>query len=741
MHNILEDMTKCYGCSSCKNICPTNAIKMIENPEGFIEPVVNEQKCIDCNACQRSCPALTAEYNNSDTPEVVAFQADKDTLARGSSGGAFPLLASYVLKESGVVFGASFTDDWMVEHIGVKTEEGLKKLAFSKYLQSDIKNTFNEAKDYLVAGRKVLYVGCPCQIAGFKSFLGRSYDNLITIDLICHGVPSPGSFRDYLKENFNTEKIKSISFRSGTRWRTILGIDFTDGSREEYNTKNNLYLRTFLQDCNLRTTCYSCIFAKLPRQGDITIGDLWNAEKMELDMPKGKTSVVLCNNNKGSAFFYKAVTFNKEKCLVQSVRLDNKRLNKNIFRSTLGDNKLSYREQFFSSYSKQGFSRAAYEATSNFKTGLVLYLSSNYGSMATNLSLYEFLRKNGMAPVFCDNLIKPLGKYAPLFAKKYLKCATDYFRDNDYEELNKYLDTFVVGADMTWNLKTPGMKKRPEYVLLGFADDNKTKLAYTPSFGGGGTEMPEEKRIICSYFMKRFDRIAVREPEGKEICEKLFGCEVEVEMDPFFLSDAELYSNIADTANMDNSSDYLLAYILNPSNEKNELINKVATELNLNINIVLDLAGDQDDLKQKLGQLANTVVFPNFAEWLALFKNAKYIVTDSYHGVCLALKFNKQFLGIRNRAKYRFDSLSKQFPLGMHIFDIKNIDIEHFKVDNKIDYTEVSKTLDQIKKKGEQWFEPFITKSKSTTSSFERHNSEAYDISMHYVALLHKSEM
>ena len=728
----IVEKDKCYGCNACLNICPTQAISMEEDNEGFLFPVIDEKKCISCNRCKDVCPSLHPQYDNSENPDVYGFQAGSEFVTKGSSGGAFPVLAESVINEGGIVFGAVFDNDWSVVHKAAEDYGQLKELAFSKYLQSDVKTTYKEAGKALEEGRTVLYTACPCQIAALKSYLGKEYDNLITVDLICHGVPSPGIFKKYLEENFDTEKIINIEFRTGKRWHPILGIDFSDGSREEYNTKNNLYYRAFLKNYALRMTCYSCIFNRIPRQGDITIGDLWGASKMNLEIPSDKTSVVLCNNEKGKTFFLKALVFNKEYNHIQSLSLKYPKPNRVIFESSADNSKLMDRRSFFEIYAKYGFNKAAYGMTSDFKTGLLLYLSSNYDSMTSNLSLYDFLQRSNRKPVYCDNLVKPRGKYAPLFAKKYLKCASDYYREDDCEELNKHIDTYVVGSDMTWNLKTPGMKKHPEYMLLGFAGDDKLKIAYTPSFGGGGRKISEYKKIICSYFMKRFDKIAVREKEGQDMCRELFDCDVEVGWDPLFLSEADFFKTIAEDKSDYKDEKYVVAYILNPTDDKIKIINDVAKLKDLNVYLVLDLEADHEANKEKTGNLKDRVVFPDFATWVSLFVNAEQIVTDSYHGVCLSLVLEKSFIGIKNRAKYRFDQLCTKLPVQERIIDSPSeCDVEKILNNIILDNDAVKEGLSEIRKTSEEWWEQAFSIEKESCN-----NEELYRLSMSYIELL-----
>ena len=192
MINIIEK-SKCTGCSACANICPKNCIEMIRDEEGFLYPQINFDICGECGICEKICPVANFEYIKDDTDTIAyaVINKNNDIRKKSSSGGVFTLLAEQVLDNNGVVFGAAFDKNFLVKHISVENKEELDKLRGSKYLQSDVGDTYTIAKANLDNGRQVLYSGTPCQIAGLLSFLKKPYKNLITVDLICHGVPSP----------------------------------------------------------------------------------------------------------------------------------------------------------------------------------------------------------------------------------------------------------------------------------------------------------------------------------------------------------------------------------------------------------------------------------------------------------------------------------------------------------------------------------------------------------------------
>lgn len=301
---------------------------MREDTEGFLYPEVDEDICIDCGLCEKVCPELN--QGEPKTPPIVYAAMARDEILRrsSSSGGIFSLLAESVIDKGGVVFGSAFNERWEAEHIFVEDKESLARLRGSKYMQSVVGNTFSQAKDFLEKGRHVLYLGTPCQIAGLKKYLGRDYENLLTVDLICHGVPSPKVWRLYLDELLRTKcgagkntvqslneipEIQDVSFRDkADGWKkfglSIRIADFKSAknsvcqSVEEYREPftDNAFFRLFLENVILRPSCYDCP-AKSGKSGsDITLGDFWGIEKLmpEFDDDRG-CSVLSVNTDSG----------------------------------------------------------------------------------------------------------------------------------------------------------------------------------------------------------------------------------------------------------------------------------------------------------------------------------------------------------------------------------------------------------------------------------------------------------
>lgn len=304
----LSDKKDCMGCHGCANVCPQKCINMIADDEGFLYPNVDYNICIGCKKCINVCPIINKVEIDNDPIAYACINNDDVIRLDSSSGGVFTLLAEEVIDRGGVVFGATFNDDFKVEHNYVETKEELWTLRGSKYVQSKIGFTYKQAKEFLISGRVVLFTGTPCQIGGLISYLGKSYTNLITIDIICHGVPSPDVWHKYVKfrENEAGSPAKSIAFRRKDEGWKRYSVSFLFKNNTEYrqNSRKDLYMRAFLKDVCLRPSCHRCNFKTLNRQSDITLADFWGIQNLlpEMDDDKG-TSLIFINSHIGKVKF------------------------------------------------------------------------------------------------------------------------------------------------------------------------------------------------------------------------------------------------------------------------------------------------------------------------------------------------------------------------------------------------------------------------------------------------------
>ncbi|KRN50432.1 hypothetical protein IV49_GL002080 [Kandleria vitulina DSM 20405] len=307
--NTVEKIEKnyCSGCGLCSNICPKGAIIMKDDEEGFLYPTIDKSKCINCGMCYYKCPINKEEQSNNKNISYACYSKDDYLRNNSSSGGIFGVIAKNVLKEHGVVFGAAFDEKMSIKHIYIESESELIKILGSKYVQSSIGNSYKDVKHFLSLNKKVLFSGTPCQVRGLKYFLGKEYDNLITIDIICHGVPSPKIWSKYLdfRENKDKEKPSIISFRNKDNGWNKFNIIFKYKSHNYIMDHNkDIYMQSFLLNSCLRNSCYNCKSKGDKRKSDITLGDFWGIDKIDPKMNDGKgVSLLIINTDKGQEYF------------------------------------------------------------------------------------------------------------------------------------------------------------------------------------------------------------------------------------------------------------------------------------------------------------------------------------------------------------------------------------------------------------------------------------------------------
>lgn len=303
-------LSQCTGCAACAQSCTHDAITMSINANGFLYPEIDNAVCIDCGLCSKTCPINNKPACNNPDKIYLCWNRQDDIRLKSSSGGLFSAIASWVIKQNGLVCGAAYDKEMNVIHLIVDNEEGLKKLRGSKYVQSNVGESYKHIKHALKKDKWVYFVGTPCQVAGLRNYLRHDYDTLLTSDLICHGVPSNDLFIKQIRklENTNACKIEDFLFRSKVRFGQgcDLQVVLCDGKSRFYNAELLPYFYGFWNNITLRPSCYVCGFAQTQRAGDITLGDYWLAKKEfpDVKMSKG-LSLALINTKKGEKLWNK----------------------------------------------------------------------------------------------------------------------------------------------------------------------------------------------------------------------------------------------------------------------------------------------------------------------------------------------------------------------------------------------------------------------------------------------------
>ncbi|MDD3184543.1 MAG: Coenzyme F420 hydrogenase/dehydrogenase, beta subunit C-terminal domain [Anaerostipes sp.] len=302
--------TECCGCGACYQICPKKSIRMEKNERGFLAPIVDERTCIKCGACLKVCPEVARPQFNLVKKSYVAIAENRKLLMASTSGGVFGALAEAIISEGGSVYGCAWDKNLCARHIRIEQLNELHQIQKSKYVQSDTNTSFIDVRNDLKQGRKVLYSGTACQIAGLRKFLNGNEGQLITIEVACHGVPSPGLFQKYIKWRGEGEesKVVDMQFRDKEKHKKgehyMFFLKYKNGEKCYYLSNEDSYYGSFLEGRTLRETCYHCKYKEQERVADILLGDYWGIEKEHKSFPaRYGASAVIIASEKGEKLF------------------------------------------------------------------------------------------------------------------------------------------------------------------------------------------------------------------------------------------------------------------------------------------------------------------------------------------------------------------------------------------------------------------------------------------------------
>lgn len=675
---------RCCGCTACVAICPKHALSMREDDEGFLSPVLDEDVCIACGLCKKVCPVLNPAKHKA--PETVWAAWGKDEAERkaSSSGALSSILARHVLKKGGAVFGAVM-DNFYVHHDVIESVQDIFRIQGSKYVQSDMGNCFHKARTMLESGRQVMFTGTPCQISGLRNFLQKDYENLLCVDVICHGVPSPGVLRRYveeLKQEYYTAT--SLTFRDKLEgWKSPYCIALYDDSGKRLfreSRKGDVYCKGFLGNIFDRQSCEQCRFTSVERPGDITLGDFWKIAQYspELSDKKG-TSLCFLNTEKGRKAFQ---AIQNELAISRECPLSVAVSAQAQLRAPAPVSKL--RKEFFEAF-RSNTRIESYLNRKLFRVGIMnFHFANNFGAVLVPYSLMRVVKKLGYLP----ELINYMGDHPSLnkkfeeFRQKYLApLSTPLETREDLRKISPWWKTVIVGSDQVWRMFDTGM------YMLNWTSGRKNLISYAASFGHdryAGKIPEEEARLLLS----RFDSISVREKSGVDICRNL-GVKALQVVDPTLLLTATEYSTlIEENGGIDINEPYICTVLLKKGNYNIVHEDKSLIKFK-NYKMI-------DALHEKPG------VFRTVSEWLDTIKRADYVITDSFHGTVFSIIFKKQFVCIMPKnynGQARIPSLLDVLHIDRSRIYNSILDVVPSSFDKKIDYDEVYKYLEFEKEK------------------------------------------
>lgn len=666
--------SRCTGCTACVHVCPSGAIKMQYNSEGFLYPFIDKDKCTKCNKCNKVCQIFGIKRFKTPSVCYASWSKDEEARLRSASGAIFYELAKKTLLQKGIVCGAAFVNNFGVQHILIKEEKELSRLQGSKYLQSDLTDCFIQIKDFLLQGRKVLFSGTGCQVAGLKKYLQRDYENLLTVDLVCHGVPSPGVFKVYLaelKEKYGD--FDSVSFRdkeNGWNWDFYFTLKRKDKTILRDVVGNDIYLTAFLRHYILRRSCHVCEFATASRCADITLADFWNIKsyRQELDDGKG-TSLLLIHSRIGENAI-EEIRNNLaclEKCNIQQAI----KSNANLVRPSAPH---ANRQKFFDYFEKTNTVSEWFDKEFNRVGILNFHFANNIGAVLVAYSLVKVVNSLGYHAEIIN--YRPSGKPEDNkfedFRRQYIPQSSIYSSVSDLNK-TKYR-RIIVGSDQVWKLGNT------EMFMLGWASGYRSFTAYAASFGDSQYAGSIDEKY-AETLLKRFDSISVREDSGVNICNKNFKVHAQHVLDPTFLLPVSDYEQIIEDEKNKIKIHGKYIFVACYSNENNHILNHEKTFFtNYSEYQIVDL-----------WKLKN----PSIGQLLFLIKNANYIVTDSFHITVFSVIFNKEFISlvpVGFNGQDRIPSLLYGFGLKDRIRNnLMSVDNSCFS--SKIEYTKVNRII------------------------------------------------
>lgn len=703
---ICVDWEKCVACGACENICPTNAIVMKYDENGFMYPCIGEE-CTHCGKCKSVCQVIKPIELYNEPDAYAVWNKNEEIRKKSSSGGFFSIIAQYVINKGGIVFGAVYANDFKSVYISeAKTMTEVAFMRGSKYVFSETRNSFQLVKKYLDEGKYVLYTGNPCEVAGLIGYLGKPYERLITCDFVCHGANSVKAYRSWLKEFTGNQKIKTLDFRDKSvyKWSTTATAYLENGEEIRQDHENCFWYKGFLEGVTIRENCSECPYAKSERVADFTMADAWQIGRINKAYnDQWGTSLVLVNSKKAKSIYE---TIRYEMALCEKISLAEIRK----YNGYLNHPQLAHpsRKFFFSHLDKDGYHKSLwYGRGLRWDVGIVgWWFASNYGSALTYYVLGKSIEQMGKSVIFIP--VPQLNNHnwdvdtqiVEKFMAKHFRIAKKRQYDN-LKEVNQFCDSFLLGSDQMW---TESTTKLVGYsFFLDFADKEKKKIACATSFGASKFNSDLKMRYTARDYLKQFDAISVRENSGVEICRDKFGINAEQIIDPIFWEGEKVFDEIIIKNDCNDLPErYLLCYMLDPDCEKRDLVQYVAKKNQLKILTVFGLK-EYEGAKNNWN-IGAIVEKPTIEEFLLLIKNCEFLLTDSHHGTCLGIIFHKNYFAIGNekRGIDRFTTVAKKLGTTDRILSLPtNYDV----IDqiSEIDYKEVDARLNQEVMRAKEW--------------------------------------
>ncbi len=716
----------CTGCGACVSVCPAKALRLGFDAQGRIKPIIDLTSCVSCNQCIKTCPSLNYDYQSSHNylKREVAYglKARPDILSDSSSGGAFSAFAEVVLEKGGAIYGAAWEKgdefEYMAKIVRIVDKESLGRLRHSKYIQSDVGTSYRQVRDDLIDGRVVLYTALPCQIAGLNAFLStQSVDTtrLYTIDLLCAGSPNPVYLNMYMSENYPGG---SITFRTvpGVAMKHQICFDGKTIVRD----KKDFYEKAYHSKSIFGMMCKECPYAYFPRCGDITIGDFWSSEKVFPDTNCVNHSLVFLNTEQGKLLFEQLSPDIRLRPLADGdYRKTGNRINRDgslIVENLLSIDALIKEHGFNNTIERVCFGK--------HDVGLMSVNLLNYGSHLTCYALYKWLIDNGLSVLI---IVPPEEKFAGkkitfnLFNENpFLLCdLSEYCKDvRELRKFNNNCSFFILGSDQ--QLQMANIEKYDFATYMNWVNSDKYLAGYSVSFGDE-SKLPDDSTLVgaSSFLLSRFDKLSVRESDAVKTFKNKYGVVADWVLDPVFLLKKEDYLNLYSTVDYGLRIDvpFVFYYVLDESSNRADIINSVGGRIGVESIVIYNFMKESKLLNDDIHFLKNASV----EEWLHCVDSADYFITDSFHGLCFALIFKKQFVvmyeSFQKRGSSRIFSFLNELGMMDRLLVNPTADTVIEKLSQPIDYLVVDGIIERKLLESKQWLSDCIECAKSSTKS------------------------
>ncbi len=680
----------CVGCRACENVCEHGAIDLQTDDQGFYRSAVYADRCVECGKCSEVCPQLRSTFGNKTV--LYSVRADADTVRLSSSGGVFTLIAKWAFERDGCVCGVVMGSDFSARYVIAESMDAIDAMHGIKCTYSDMGTIYKDIRAKLDEGRNVVFVGLPCHVQAVKNFIGEN-SRLWTVDIACTGQPSPMIFKKYIEELSANGAVSRIDFKPKGESPDTLSVSYEDGSFKLSN--KDPYMRAVESNLIINQACSACRYAKTPRTGNVTIGDLKRKPNAGIG-----TNVIIVNNDRGNILLNDITDLSEYVSPIQISAIDGNKGFKSERELHLGWIRMFDLVNRGHSISKS----VRYSLGWKFDVGITgFWRVMNYGGELTYYALYHIILDMGLEPIFIDyrSDIEGAPQSPPLLDTKYpfYSIARWYATKKEQEELNSRVKTFVVGSDQVWNRRFVNQDTLECYAL-DFVHPERKKVAVAASFGTNRFEGTDEERESFAALLRRFDHLSVREKSAVDLCAEM-GAKADIIMDPVMLCDIRHFEALADASDARYPDYYAFNYMMFAVNfgGMEEIYRKLgygpitAGNASANINEKIEYP------RTNMGTLEN---------WMKCIKGSSFVVTDSFHGTVFSILFKKQFITLvgswgENSGVGRITTLLETLGLENRVFRTPGEALESGALDDPIDYDAVHYRLDKSREASIEW--------------------------------------